>query len=315
MPVKSISVIIPVYGNGQHLRRIAEQIEQVFPSHDHRVELIAIDDCGPGDAWSVIETLVRDRPQTVGIQLTRNYGQHNATMSGFAHATGDVVITMDDDLQHDPGSIPVLLDALESTNSDVVYGIFDSKKHSAGRNMGSMIVNMFFRQTFRLPITVTSFRAIRLEVVRAILRYDLNFTFIDGLLAWNTRRIKTVTVPHHPRIEGRSGYSIGKLMSLAMNVFTNFSLLPLQVISFLGIVSALGGFCLGLWYLILWSLSSIVVPGYASLIVTILTMGGMQLLSLGIIGEYLGRMHLNVNRMPQYTIRNKINHRDDVSEP
>lgn len=307
MPGKSISVVIPVYGDGQHLRQIAEQIGEVISGRDYRVELIAVDDCGPGNAWSVIEGLVRDRPQTIGIQLTRNYGQHNATMSGFAHATGDVVITLDDDLQHDPRSIPILLDALESANADVVYGTYDSKKHSAGRNLGSLIVNAFFRQTFRLPITVTSFRAIRSDVVRAILRYDLNFTFIDGLLAWNTRRIKTVTVPHRPRIDGRSGYSLGKLAFLAMNVFTNFSLLPLQVISFLGIASALGGFCLGLYYFILWSLSSIAVPGYASLIVTILTMGGMQLLSLGIIGEYLGRMHLNVNRMPQYTIRSLIN--------
>jgi undecaprenyl-phosphate 4-deoxy-4-formamido-L-arabinose transferase len=210
---------------------------------------------------------------------------------------------MDDDLQHEPESIPRLLDQLNAANADLVYGVYDSKKHAGGRNLGSWLVNQFYRLVFRMPVTVTSFRAMRRELVQAILRYDLNFTYIDGLLAWNTRRIEMVTVPHHQRLDGRSGYTFSKLLALAMNVFTNFSLLPLQLVSFVGLLAATGGIGLGSWYLISAMLSQIAVPGYASTIVAVLVLGGLQLLSLGIIGEYIGRLHLNVNRKPQYTIR------------
>jgi len=236
----------------------------------------------------------------------RNFGQHNATMCGFRHATGELVVTIDEDLQQDPKSIPALIDSLRHSNADLVYGVYEAKKHDGGRNVGSWLVNRFYRVVFRMPVTVTSFRAIRRELVDAILRYDLNFTYIDGLLAWNTRRIEMVTVPHHVRVDGKSGYTISKLLALAMNVFTNFSLLPLQLVSFAGFAAALVGFTLGSWYLIAAAFSLISVPGYASTIVAVLVLGGFQLLSLGIIGEYLGRLHLNVNRKPQYTVRKTI---------
>jgi hypothetical protein len=157
-----------------------------------------------------------------------------------------------------------------------------------------------------LPIAITSFRAIDRKLVQAILRYDLNFTFIDGLLAWNTRKISTTVVPHHPRADGKSSYSLAKLITLAMNMFTNFSLLPLQVVSFLGLLAAAGGIGLGLVYLLLAIFSEIAVPGYASTIIAVLVLGGLQLLSLGIMGEYIGRLHLNINRKPQFTIRNLV---------
>jgi undecaprenyl-phosphate 4-deoxy-4-formamido-L-arabinose transferase len=266
-------------------------------------QIVAVDDCGPGNGWSQICKLAETRPRVIGIQLMRNFGQHNALMCGFQHASGDVIVTIDDDLQHEPESVLQLLNHLESTSADLVYGVYDEKKHAGGRNLGSWLVNRFYRLVFRMPVTVTSFRAISKQLVAAILRYDLNFTYIDGLLAWNTQRIEMVTVPHHTRVDGKSGYTIAKLVTLAMNVFTNFSLLPLQLVSFLGIAAALLGMTLGIWYLVAALFAKIQVPGYASIIVAVLVLGGLQLLSLGIIGEYLGRLHLNVNRKPQYTVR------------
>lgn len=297
------TVIIPVYGDGRQLPEIVRRIDTACAVAGRAIEIIAVDDCGPGNAWPLICEIAQHRENTQGIRLMRNFGQHNALMCGFRHASGDIVVTMDDDLQHEPESIRCLLEAIQRSGADLVYGVYDHKQHAGGRNLGSWLVNRFYRLIFRMPVTVTSFRAMRRELVEAILRYDLNFTYIDGLLAWNTQRVEMVTVPHHERADGQSGYTMAKLVTLAMNVFTNFSLLPLQAVSLVGTVAACGGLGLGGWYLLTALLTGIEVPGYASIIVAVLVLGGLQLLSLGIMGEYLGRLHLNVNRKPQYTIR------------
>jgi len=301
-----VSVVVPVYRSARMLETLISRLDVAMRTAGIDWELICVDDSSPDDSWAVLCALSTSYPQLRCIQLMRNFGQHNALMCGFRHVVGDVIVTIDDDLQHQPESIPDLVQHLRRSNADLVYGVYDSKKHAGGRNIGSWLVNRFYRLIFGIPVAVTSYRAIRRELVDAILRYDLNFTYIDGLLAWNTKRVEMVTVPHHERADGRCGYTIGKLVGLAMNVFTNFSLLPLQLVSFVGILAAFGGLGLGLWYLVAALLTKIAVPGYASVIVAVLVLGGLQLLSLGIIGEYLGRLHLNVNRKPQYTIRQMI---------
>jgi polyisoprenyl-phosphate glycosyltransferase len=165
------------------------------------------------------------------------------------------------------------------------------------------LMRRFYRLVFRCAAPVTSFRIIRRELLVAILSYKLNYTYIDGLLAWNTQRIGHVEVEHHPRRTGRSGYSLAKLVRLALDLLTNFSLVPLQVASIFGLVVALCGFVTGLFYLVEYFRAGISIPGYASTIVAILILGGTQLVALGMIGEYVGRMHLNVNLKPQYTER------------
>jgi undecaprenyl-phosphate 4-deoxy-4-formamido-L-arabinose transferase len=233
----------------------------------------------------------------------RNFGQHNALMCGLRHATGRCIVTLDDDLQNPPEEIPKLLEAVEKGECDLVYGVYESKKHVRWRNMGSRIVNTFFRVVFKSPVTVTSFRAIRQELVAAALSYNLNFTYLDGLFAWNTQRVGQVAVEHRERCDGRSGYSLSKLLHLALNLFTNFSLIPLQAVSVIGLLAATGGIATGIYYLVLFLTAKITVPGFASIITAVLVLGGIQLLALGMIGEYLGRVHLNINRKPQYTIR------------
>jgi undecaprenyl-phosphate 4-deoxy-4-formamido-L-arabinose transferase len=210
---------------------------------------------------------------------------------------------MDDDLQHPPEEIPKLLEAIGAHDYDLVYGQYHQKKHPWLKNAGSWVVNRFFRLVFGTSVTVTAFRVFRRELLETVLSYSLNFTYIDGLLAWNTQRIGAVTVEHHPRLVGRSGDSLRKMVTLALNLFTNFSLLPLQLVSLCGLCAAVGGFGLGAYYVVQHLRARIVTPGYASIIVSILTLGGIQLLGLGILGEYLGRLHLNVNRKPQYNVR------------
>jgi undecaprenyl-phosphate 4-deoxy-4-formamido-L-arabinose transferase len=236
----------------------------------------------------------------------RNYGQHNALMCGLRHSRGRYIVTMDDDLQTPPEEIPRLVEALRATDLDLIYGAYLSKKHGSWRNAGSVVVNLFFRAVFRCSGNITSFRIIKRELLETTFSYGLNFTFLDGLLAWNTQRVGWVPVAHFPRAHGRSGYSLAKLVLLSLNLFTNFSLLPLQVVSACGILASAGGFATGLYYLCQYLLSHIAVPGYASLIMVTLILGGIQLLSLGILGEYVGRLHLNVNHKPQYAVRSVL---------
>lgn len=302
-----ISVVIPVYRSTESLAELVERLTDVFAKLGRRFEIVFVDDGSPAETWEILQQLHdQNRDLITAVQLMRNYGQHNALMCGFRHVRGDVVITMDDDLQNPPEEISKLLNALHAGNYDLVYGVAERKQHTSGRNFGSWVANTFYRRIFRTEVTVSAFRGIRRELVEAILAYNLNFTYLDGLLAWNTQRLGEVSVEHHSRQSGRSGYSVGRLVLLALNLFTNFSLLPLQVASGVGIVFALAGLATGAYYLVQAMLNNIAVPGYASIIIAVVTLGGLQLMALGIIGEYIGRMHMNVNRKPQYTIRQRL---------
>jgi len=303
-----LSVVIPVYRSAKMLPELVSRLLTVLNQTGLAYEIVFVEDDGPDDSWAVLSRLQETHPdRIVAIQLMRNYGQHNAIMCGLRQSKGKWVVTMDDDLQHPPEEIPRLLEAMKSGDYDLIYGKPVDKKHSRFRNLGSDMINWFYRTTFRIPVRLTSFRIMRRQLLESVFSYNLNFTFLDGLFAWNTRRIGEIGVDHHPRQEGRSGYNLFKLITLSLNLFTNFSLVPLQFVSILGIASSLGGVLLSFYYLIQYLANRIIVPGYASLMIAILVLGGIQLLALGILGEYLGRLHLNVNRKPQYTVRNVLN--------
>lgn len=299
-----LSIVIPVYNSASMLCDLMRRLTEVIDSITQNYEIILVDDGSIDHSWDVIGTLSEScAGHLIAIQLMRNYGQHNALMCGLKVARGEYVVTIDDDLQNPPEEIPNLLEHIKKHDLDLVYGCSSARNHAIWRNFGSSIVWHFYRTVFRNSVTPTSFRIMKYQLVQSVMFYDLNFTYLDGLLAWCTNRIAGLEVEHHSRVEGRSGYSVGKLLGLALNLYTNFSLIPLQVVSGLGFVTAASGLLGGLYYLIRYLASSIVVPGFASTIIAILILGGAQLLALGIIGEYLGRLHLNVNRKPQYVIR------------
>jgi undecaprenyl-phosphate 4-deoxy-4-formamido-L-arabinose transferase len=296
-----LSVVIPLYGSSATLDELFRRLVHVLDGTGLSYEIVLVDDGSPDNSWEMVQRLQQDYPlRVMAIQLMRNYGQHNALMCGFRHSRGEYVLTMDDDLQNPPEEIPKLIEAIKRDDLDLVYGAYGRKKHRFWRNLSSEAVNAFYRIVFKSSVRVTSFRIIRRSLLESIFSYSLNFTFVDGLLAWNTQRIGQVTVEHLPRTSGRSGYSLTKLMVLALNLFTNFSLLPLQLASGLGLLTAATGLLTAAYYFIQYLWANITVPGYASIIIAILVLGGVQLLTLGIIGEYLGRLHLNVNRKPQY---------------
>jgi glycosyltransferase involved in cell wall biosynthesis len=309
-PTLDLTAVIPVYGSADTLTTLTARLIEVLDATGLTYEIIFVNDDSPDGAWDVLRALHAQHPDRLSvIRLMRNFGQHNALMCGFRHARGRYVLTMDDDLQHPPEEIPKLLEAIDSRNLDVVYGRYASKQHAGWRNLGSWSLNQVFKRLFRLSADFTAFRLMRREVVAAALTYELNFTFIDGLLAWNTTRIGSVLVHHAERQHGKSGYGARQLLSLSLNLLTNFSLLPLQATTVMGLLASGVGLSAGVYYLLLALLGQITVPGYASLISSVLFLGGVQLLALGIIGEYIGRLHLNINRKPQYRERDVLEHR------
>lgn len=302
--VIEISVVIPVYNSAQYLSKLVLRLMTVLQAETQRFEIIFVDDGSLDGSWDVLSELwARFPTHVMAIQLMRNYGQHNALMCGFRQARGQYIVTMDDDLQNPPEEIPKLLSAIRESGADLVYGFSKQKKHAAWRNIGSALVRRFYKMVLKVPVEPTSFRIITSKLLKSILTYNKNFTFVDGLLTWNTQRIEGTLVEHHARLNGKSGYSISRLVVLSLNLFTNFSLIPLQLVSVWGMFVAVVGLIFGGYFLVQSLLANIAVSGYASTIVAILVLGGTQLVALGIIGEYLGRVHLNVNRKPQYVER------------
>ncbi len=269
-------------------------------------EIIFVNDGSRDNSWTALNNL-RDRfPDSLTvIDLMKNFGQHNAIMCGLRESQGSIVITLDDDLQNPPEEIPKLLHKLEEEELDLVYGVYKAKQHAFLRNLGSELTQKFYRTVFGLTNGVSAFRAIRRDLVNCISGYDLNFVYLDGLFAWNTDRIDQTEVMHDIRPEGRSGYSLRRLVTLAINLFANFSIVPLQLVSLFGFLAAALGFTAGFYYAYMRLLNDISVPGFASLMIAILAVGGIQMLSIGIIGEYLGRLHINANRKPQYVHRRR----------
>jgi undecaprenyl-phosphate 4-deoxy-4-formamido-L-arabinose transferase len=268
---------------------------------DHQI--VFVNDGSRDGSWGALKALADADPKVVAIDLLRNFGQHNALMCGFKMAAGDYIVTLDDDLQNPPEEIPVLFEAITSRGLDVVYGIPKNKRHSPFRNLGSAAVQLAYRKTFKVATRLSSFRVMRKEIVGHILSYERSFTFIDGVTAWFTSRIGGIEVDHSKRPAGSSGYSLGKLFVLALNMVTNFSLVPLQVASLMGTLFSLAGFSAAVFFLAKKLLFDIPVTGYASLIVAITIFSGVQLLTIGLLGEYIGRIHINVSRRPQYAVR------------
>lgn len=299
-----LSVVIAAYRSRLSVAELTERLVRVLDRLDRPYEIIFVDDASPDDTWQALCAIEARHPgQVVLIQLARNTGQHNALMCGLRHVRGRLVITIDDDLQCQPEEIPKLLDKLERDGLDLVYGNYLVKRHNLFRALASIPVGMYVRHVFRMPVPPTSFRVIRRELVESIKHYRGWFTVVDGLMCWATDRIGGVPIEHSPRRHGRSTYTLAKLVLLAFNVFTNFSLLPLRIMAGLGAVLS-GGALLGAVpaaWLLRQSASEprLLTAGLLGMAFFC----GVQLLGLGLLGEYLGRVHLNLSGKPQYVVR------------
>jgi undecaprenyl-phosphate 4-deoxy-4-formamido-L-arabinose transferase len=309
-PACELSIVIPVYGSERVLPELLRQVETVVEGPHgagKSYEVIFVCDRSPDNSWEVIKSLAAAHSQVYGILLRMNAGQHNALMAGFARARGRIVVTMDDDLQHSPADIPLLLREVRR-GYDVAYARFTRRRHAKWKLAGSWLNDRVAGYLMQKPrgLYLSPFRAMKGEIRDEILRYSGPYVYVDGLIFSVTRNVATVEVEHHDRFEGDSGYGFRKSVSLWLKMATSFSIVPLRITSLLGILFAGVGFLFALLLVVQKFTLNAAPVGWSSLIVTILIIGGAQLLALGMLGEYLGRVLLTINSRPQYVIAETV---------
>ena len=304
VPRCSLSVVVPVYNSEGSLPRLISALEPVLASHCRAYEVILVDDGSRDSSAKVIDSLSREKPWVRGIPLMRNYGQHNALLCGIRNARFEVIVTMDDDLQNPPEEIPRLLSKL-AEGYDVVYGTPEQEQHGLLRNLASQITKLTLQNTLGAETArrVSAFRAFRTEVRNAFATYRSPFVSIDVLLTWGTSRFAALPVRHEPRRIGSSQYTLRKLLVHAANMMTGFSTLPLQIASLVGFVFTLFGFGVLVFVLGSYVIRGASVTGFPFLASIIALFSGAQLFALGIVGEYIARIHFRTMERPTYVPR------------
>jgi len=303
-PRRLVSVVIPVY-DSPSLETLTDGIEGVFQSLGDHYEIIFVDDGSPDAAiWPALERLARDRVHVRALQLTRNFGQQAATLCGFKEARGDLVITLDDDLQHDPADIPLLLG---HAHHDIVIAQFDRKEHGLFRRLASRVKGRFDEIVLRKPrhLQLSSFRLLSRAVVDGVLAIRTPHPFLPALMFHVSRDIVGVPVMHGRRAGGRSGYTSAKLVRLFSNLLINNSSILLRVVALTGFVFAAMAFSLAGLGIYQRLAHRIAVQGWASLFAAILLTGGLLLISVGIVGEYLIRIIETSEAKPTFHVRRR----------
>lgn len=300
----NVSLVIPVYNSADMLRELWSQLREVMEPLGVEYEVILVDDGSRDGSWFILQELASQFPgRVVPIELMRNYGQHNALLCGIRAARHPVIVTLDDDLQNPPAEIPALLHKLEE-GYDVVYGTSGWGQHGLWRNIASRLTKVALQSAMGADIArqVSAFRAFRTSVRHAFESYSGPFVSIDVLLTWGTTRFASVPVRLDPRRAGQSGYTIRKLITHAVNMMTGFSVRPLQLASVAGFSVMVFGLAVLVW-VVVRAIVEGSPPGFPFLASIIAIFSGVQLFSLGVIGEYLSRMHFRLMDRPAYTVR------------
>ncbi|MEO5345001.1 MAG: glycosyltransferase family 2 protein [Magnetococcus sp. YQC-9] len=311
-----LSIVIPVYHSESCLKPLLERIHEALQPEGIPFEVIFVNDGSKDGSWQVITELCARHPHVIGICLRRNFGQDNAILTGLRHARGTFVATMDDDLQHDPRDLPRLLAAMQEGDAEVIFGAVDSRQDPLWRQWGRAINSRTLEWLLDKPkeLQFTSYRIMRAEVVRDIGFYDGAFPFIDALLAQVTTRFAQIEVQFHPRHAGRSNYNLFRSIQMWMKLAISFSIKPLRLVTLLGLLS----FLIGLISATVVVTNRVLWPetydpheaGWASLMVTLLIVSGLQMCFLGVLGEYVGRSFILHSRRPQAVIARVINGAD-----
>jgi glycosyltransferase involved in cell wall biosynthesis len=303
----TLSVVVPVYNSEGTLRLLVERLRQVLTDMSSAYEIILVNDGSRDRSWYIIQGLVASDPLVHGINLMRNYGQHNALLAGIRAAGYDLIVTLDDDLQNPPEEIPKLLDEL-TQGYDVVFGKPDKEQHGFLRNMASQVTKLVLKRAMGAEAArnVSAFRAFRTSLRDAFQDFYGPYVSIDVLLTWGTTRFSAVQVRHEPRRIGTSSYTLSRLITHALNMMTGFSVVPLQVASMTGFGFTLFGFGVLVYVFGRYFLQGNPVPGFPFLASIITIFSGAQLFALGIMGEYLARMHFRTMNKPAYVVREHI---------
>lgn len=300
----SVSVVIPVFRSERSIALVLRQLAEALPRITTSYEVILVEDNGGDGSWQVVETLASEYDWLRGYQLMRNYGQHSALLCGIRAANYETIVTMDDDLQHPVDKIPDLLAMLDE-GYDVVYGRPQRERHSLPRNLASILTKWVLQGAMGAETarSLSAFRAFRTSLRDSFASYSGPLVNIDVLLTWGTTRFTAIPTPHAPRTIGKSNYTFGKLVTHTFNLLTGFSTLPLRFASAVGLLLTLFGFII-LIYILLSQLLAFLfeVPGFTFTVSLISIFAGAQMFTLGIIGEYLARMHLRIMDKPAYIV-------------
>jgi undecaprenyl-phosphate 4-deoxy-4-formamido-L-arabinose transferase len=299
-----LSIVVPVYRSADCLPELARRTHDAVSRRFQSYELILVNDDSPDDSWDVIVRLTGTYPSVVGVNLRRNVGQDNAIMAGLRAASGDVIVIMDDDLQHDPRDIAALYERVQS-GRDVAYARFEHKQQAIWKNLGSWFNDRVATLTLGKPrdVYMSPYKAISREVVNEIVKYQGPYPYVDGLIFTVTSNLAQVTVPHHHRFAGKSNFNLVRSVAVWLKVVTGFSVIPLRIAMLLGAIMSVSSFLLAFYYVFETLILAREPAGYPSLIVSILFIGGVQLLSLGAVGEYVGRIFITQNSRPQFTVK------------
>ncbi|HTR81365.1 MAG TPA: glycosyltransferase family 2 protein [Bacteroidota bacterium] len=297
-----ISYIIPVYNGAPMVERLYDRLIPIARSLG-QYEIIFVDDGSTDGSFNVLKKIQAKDRTVCAVQLSRNFGQHNSTLAGLSCAQGEIIVTLDQDLQNPPEEIPHLLQKL-SEGFDVVYGLPEARAHNIFRNATSNFSKWLSSKILSTALhgNFSSFRVLRKWVVDEILKYRSSYTYIDGLISWTTRNVGGVSV-RNDRSQYESHYTFLRLINHGLNLLVNFSIRPLQAASLIGALSALLGLVGAAVVIIEKILYGVPVQGWASLMVVVLVIGGMQMAFLGLIGEYTGRILMNSNSSPKFIIR------------
>lgn len=313
--MKKVSFVIPCYRSEHTLPHVVAEIEDTIRKQNkYEYEIILVNDSSPDKTFEVIKRLCQENSHIRGIDFAKNFGQHAALMAGLRHTTGDYVICLDDDGQTPANEADKLLDKLEE-GYDAVYAKYEHKHHSAFRNLGSKINELMTRIMLEKPaqLYISSYFAVRRFVVEDMIRYENSYPYVIGLVLRATKNITNVVVTHRDREEGSSGYTLKKLLNLWINGFTAFSVKPLRLATIAGAFCAGCGFLYGFYTIIKKLINPNVPLGFSSLMSAVVFFGGMLMLMLGLIGEYVGRIYISLNNSPQYVIRDRINFESEES--
>ncbi len=310
MDRKLISFVIPCYRSENTLEAVIVEINDTMGKlGKYDYEIVLVNDGSPDNTWGTICSLVKKdtEKRITGINFAKNFGQHAALMAGLRNSKGDYIVCLDDDGQTPASEVNKLLDALEA-GADAVYAKYSHKKHNIFRNFGTMMNEWMASVMLGKPrdLFVSSYFAVRRFVVDEMVKYESSYPYIIGLVLRTTRNIVNVDINHRKREVGASGYTFAKLMALWINGFTAFSIKPLRIATFTGTMFAFLGFIYGIYTVIKKFVNPNVPVGFSALMSAIIFIGGMMMLMLGMIGEYVGRLYISQNKNPQYVIREKV---------
>lgn len=312
-----ISCVIPCYKSAHMIGEVVDLIDETIAtrSDDFDYEIVLVNDASPDNTIDVLKEIAARNSAVVVVDLARNFGQHPAIMAGFAQVTGDIIVVLDDDMQCPPQEMFKLIDPVINQDKDIVYALYPHREHAGWRNLGSRFNTWCTHRFSKVPrdLQINNYYAVKRFVVDNALRYQNPYPYIDGLLMQSIKTYANIEITHHAREEGSSGYNMRSLVSQWTDGITLFSIYPLRIATLIGFLFALVGFVLTVVVVIQRILDPTITEGWSSLMAVMLFVGGIITLVVGMVGEYVGRIYLSINNMPQYVVRDVISNREGNS--